>query len=60
MDMKNLNPQRGKEIAARLKEIRVELDYPHYHNTTPHTKEKLLELYGEQNALMDEYRKLWA
>jgi len=57
--MKNKDPKRGKEIAVRLKEIRDELNYSRVHNTSDLPEEKVLELYGEHNKLMEEYRNLW-
>jgi hypothetical protein len=57
--MKNSDEKRGREIANRLKEIRRETNSRILHNTKPLSKERLLELYSEENELIEEYRSLW-
>ena len=59
IDMKNLDEKRGREIANRLEEIRRETNSRTLHNTKPLSKERLLELYSEENKLIEEYRSLW-
>lgn len=59
IDMKNSDEKRGREIANRLKEIRKEVNSCTLHNTKPLSKERLLELYSEENELIEEYRSLW-
>ena len=57
--MKNLDEKRGREIANRLEEIRRKTNSRTLHNTKPLSKERLLELYSEENKLIEEYRSLW-
>ena len=57
--MKNLDEKRAREIADRLEEIRRETNSCSVHNTNPLSKERLLELYSEENELIEEYRDLW-
>ena len=57
--MKNLDEKRAREIADRLEEIRRETNNFSVHNTDPISKERLLELYSEENELIEEYRDLW-
>ena len=59
IDMKNLDEKRAREIADRLEEIRRETNSCSVHNTKPLSKERLLELYSEENELVEEYRDLW-
>ena len=59
IDMKNSDEKRGREIANRLEEIRNEVNSCTLHNTKPLSKERLLELYSEENELIEEYRSLW-
>ena len=59
IDMKNLDEKRAREIADRLEEIRRETNSCSVHNTKPLSKERLLELYSEENELIEEYRDLW-
>ena len=59
IDMKNLDEKRAREIADRLEEIRRETNSYSVHNTKPLSKERLLELYSEENELIEEYRDLW-
>ena len=49
--MKNLDEKRAREIADRLEEIRRETNSCSVHNTKPLSKERLLELYSEENEL---------
>ena len=58
IDMKNIDEKRAREIADRLEEIRRETNSCSVHNTKPLSKERLLELYSEENELIDEYRDL--
>ena len=53
--MKNLDEKRAREIADRLEEIRRETNSCSVHNTKPLSKERLLELYSEENELIEEY-----
>lgn len=57
--MTNSYKRRAREIADRLAEIRRETNSCSVHNTEPLSKERLLELYGEENELIEEYRDLW-
>ena len=57
--MKNLDEKRAREIADRLEEIRRETNRCSVHNTKPLSKERILELYSEENELIEEYRDLW-
>ena len=57
--MKNLDEKRAREIADRLEEIRRETNICSVHNTKPLSKERLMELYSEENELIEEYRDLW-
>ena len=59
IDMKNLDEKRAREIADRLEEIRRETNSCSVHNTKPLSKERLMELYSEENELIEEYRDLW-
>ena len=59
IDMKNLDEKRAQEIADRLEEIRRETNSCSLHNTKPISKERLMELYSEENELIEEYRDLW-
>ena len=59
IDMKNLDEKRAREIADRLEEIRRETNSCSVHNTKPLSKERLLELYSEENELIEYYRDLW-
>lgn len=57
--MKNSDEKRGRKIANRLEEIRKEVNSRTLHNAKPLSKERLLELYSEENELIEEYRSLW-
>ena len=57
--MKNLDEKRAQEISDRLKEIRRETNSRIVHNTKPLSKERLMDLYSEENELIEEYRDLW-
>ena len=57
--MKNLDEKRAQEIADRLEEIRRETNSCSLHNTKHISKERLMELYSEENELIEEYRDLW-
>lgn len=57
--MNNLDKKRAREIADRLEEIRRETNSCSVHNTKTLSKERLLELYSEENELIEEYRDLW-
>ena len=59
IDMKNLDEKRAQEISDRLKEIRRETNSRIVHNTKPLSKERLMDLYSEENELIEEYRDLW-
>ena len=56
--MKNIDEKRAREIADRLEEIRRETNSSSVLNKKPLSKERLLELYSEENELIEEYRDL--